>query len=92
MPRLYNDDGTNKSVALSGECLNKRRAFWVVLKCPTNLPDRGIDAVVDVHEDVLAPQSFDDFAAGDEPPLAFHQEHEEFHGNALQLDGLPSAR
>ena len=56
-----------------------------------NLADRGVDAVFDVDEHVLAPQMIGDVGARDELLPTLHQQDEEVHRLPFQLHGQPSA-
>jgi hypothetical protein len=62
---------------------------WLFRIIPENLPDLAdgtIDAVVCVEEGILAPDSFNDLLAGDQLASVHHQQKQELHGDALQLD------
>jgi len=52
--------------------------------------DGGVDAMLGVDENILAPDSRDDLVAGDELALALHQEREDLHGDFLQLEDTNS--
>jgi hypothetical protein len=51
----------NEPVSLAGDGLHETRPLWVIAKYITNLTDGGIDAVLGVEKDILAPETIYDF-------------------------------
>ena len=60
--------------------------FRIVLQDFPDLADRTVDAVVGVEEYALAPDSLDDVLSTDDLSSLFHQDHKNFHRDALQLE------
>ena len=79
-------DHGNEAVSPSGDGLHESRSLGVVLQYLANLADGGVDAVVGVEEDVLAPNPFYDLVTGHELPSSFNQEEQQLHGNSFQLE------
>src|SRR5690242_1947567 len=75
---------SGKAVALPYYGFDKAGLLRVVAKGKSDLADRRIDAVVDVDEDVLAPEAGGDLFARDQFPVASNQEDEQLHGELLQ--------
>ena len=59
--------------------------FGVVPQDLPNLANRSIDAVVGIEEDPFTPDPVDYLLAGYKLSMLRHQQQEQFHGNALQL-------
>jgi len=65
--------------------------FGIVAQDEPDLADGGVDAVLDIEENVFAPEALGDFFAGNELTLALGEKDEELHGelfdtqNALAL-------
>ena len=74
-----------KSVTSPGDGLDKARLFGIVLEDLADFPDRSIDCVIGIKEDVLAPKLFNDLFPRYQlaPPL--HQQEQDFHGDSFQL-------
>jgi hypothetical protein len=74
-----------ESVTSPGDGLDKARLFGVVLKEAADFPDRSIDCVIGIEEDVLAPKLFNDLFPRHQlaPPL--HQQAQDLHGDSFQL-------
>jgi hypothetical protein len=49
------------------------------------LPDDGVQASVDVDEDIGSPEFLDNLVAPDELTTSLHQEEQQFHGQPFQL-------
>lgn len=69
----------DEPVALARHRLHERRRVRRIAKRLANLADRGVDAGVDVDEDVLAPESIDDLAPRDELAALLDQEDQQVH-------------
>jgi hypothetical protein len=85
-------DVRDEPVAFSLNGLDESRIIRRVAQSAADLSDHGIDAGVDVDENVSPPQPVDDLLARDELAAPVHQEHQQLHGPTLDLDApaLPS--
>ena len=63
----------------------------IVRESAADLADRGINSLLYVDEDILAPQVGGDLVTGDELAAIFDQEHEQLQGKALESNGAASA-
>ena len=81
MPVAFPDE----AVSLAGDGLNEAGIFGVVFERLADFADGGVDAVLGIDEDILAPDAVDDFLTGDDGSILFHQKQEQFHGDALQF-------
>ena len=54
-----------------------------------NFPDCGVNALVNVHENVFAPERAGDLLAGYELSFVFDQEHQQLKRQSLKANGLP---
>ena len=59
-------DRRDKAIALPADGLKKSRLFGVILKNLADFANGGIDCVVGIEEDVLAPQLFHNFVPADQ--------------------------
>src|SRR6266851_1938915 len=89
LPRSFNH--SDEAVSPAGDGLYESRLLGVVLEYLANLADSGVDAVVGVEEDVLAPNPFDDLVAGHELPSGLNQEDQQLRRNPLQLQNPAGA-
>ena len=79
-------DGRDEPIPFAGNRLHERRGIRRIAKSLPDLADRGVDAGLDVHEHVLAPEPIDDVAAGDELTAALDQQDQEVHRLPPELD------
>jgi hypothetical protein len=63
----------------------------VVFQGLADFSDGGVNAVFGIDEDILAPETVDDFLAGDYATLALQKKHQQLHGDALQFQGVAVA-
>ena len=82
-------DGRDEAIALAGNRLHEDRSLRRIAQRLPDLADGGVDAGLDVDEDVLGPEPGDDVAPRDElaPPL--DQQDEEVHRLPLEPYRLP---
>jgi len=59
---------------------------WYDTEHLPNLADRTVDAVVGIEEDAFAPDSLDNFFAGDELTLLLNQDDQDLEGKPLQFE------
>ena len=78
----------DKAVPSSRDGLYETGPLGIVSKRPADFPYGGIDSVVGVYKDILAPQTFYDFLPGDDVALTLREENQQFHRDALQPDAL----
>ena len=57
-----------KAVALSHHRLQELRLLRVILQNLADFPDRGVDALLGIQEDLFAPKPFADLFSGDQFP------------------------
>ena len=62
----------------------KTRLLRVISQRRPDFADGGIDAMVNIEEDILAPEPLGDFLAGYQLATAFEQQEEQLHGEFLQ--------
>ena len=60
----------------------------VVFQGLADFADGGVDAVFGVDEDIFAPQTADDFLAGDDATLVLQKKDQQLHGDALEGNAL----
>src|SRR5712691_11665492 len=77
-------DRTYQPVAFANDCLQEPGVFWVVAQRPTNLADRGINALPGVEENILSPEFFDDLRTADELVFPLRQQDKQLHRNLFQ--------
>jgi hypothetical protein len=75
---------SGEAVALADDGLDETGFLRVIAESHADLADRGIDAVIDIDEDVLAPEAGRDFLSGDEFPVTADQQDQQLHGEFLQ--------
>ena len=76
---------------LSRNGLDEGRFVRRVAKSPANLSNRGVDAGLDVDEDVLAPQPIDDVFAGHQLTSPLDQHDQEVHRLSFEPDRAAAA-
>jgi hypothetical protein len=74
-----------KSVSLPRHSLYEARPLYIFTQRGSDLAYRRVDSVFGINEDILAPQSLDDFLTVDDLPVSFEQQDKQLHGNALEL-------
>jgi hypothetical protein len=77
--------GSDETVAFPGNGLHEARLFGIVAERLPDFADSGVDTVLGVEEDILAPDFFDDLVAADQLAIALHQKGEQVHGNLFEL-------
>jgi hypothetical protein len=85
------DDRRYETIPLPGNCLNEPRFLGVVLQNLPDLPDRAVDTVVRVEIDILPPNPFDQLFTGHNQSPLLHEELQNFHGDALNLENPTEA-
>ena len=75
----------DEAIASSGYSLYEAWLFGIVPEGLTYLAYRGVDSVLGIEEDVIAPEPGDDFFARHQVPIPLYQEDEQLHGNALEF-------
>jgi len=84
------DQRSNEAVTLARDGLYEAWLLGVIPERLPNLADGGVDAVLGVEKNVLAPDPFDDLIAGNQLTVPLHQEGEEVHGNLFELEDVVS--
>src|SRR5450631_3733068 len=74
-----------EAVSLAGDGLDEAGLVGIVAQGLADFPNRGVDAVLGIDEDVLAPEALDDFLARDDGAVFFRQQEEQFHGDAFEF-------
>jgi hypothetical protein len=77
-----------EAVAFSSLSLDEARLLGIVFQSLPDLADRGVDAVFGVDEDILTPETVDDFLAGDDTTLPLQKKDQQFHGDAFEGNAL----
>jgi hypothetical protein len=81
----------NESVSSAGHRLYEDWILRIVFQDLANLSDCGIDAVVGVKEDVLAPDPGENIVSTDQLPLSLDQQEQDLHGDSFQLQSPAGA-
>src|SRR3954464_6795651 len=76
----------DEPVSLSGHCLNKPGPVCILPEGRPYFPDRRVDPVLGIDEDVFAPKTFHYFLPGNNSSIFFDQQDEQLQGNAFELD------
>jgi hypothetical protein len=76
----------DKPVAFALDGLNETRTVGVVAQRAANLSDDRIDAAADFDEDVTTPEAVDDFVPSDDLVVTSHEQHQQLHRPALDVD------
>ena len=74
-----------KSVPSSGDSLDKARLFGIVFEDLADFSDRGIDCVIGIKKDVLAPKLLNDLFPRYQLAGPLYQQEQDFHGDSFQL-------
>ena len=80
-----------EAVASCRDRMKEARVLWIFLERQANFADCSVDAVVDVDEDVFAPNVFENLLAGDEMTLPLGQKEKDVQGDALEVHYLTAA-
>jgi hypothetical protein len=80
-----------EAVASRRNGLDEHRTLRHVAQRQPDLADRAMDARLDIHEHVFAPQPIDNLVAGYELGASLDEQDEEIHGPPLQVYGSASA-
>ena len=75
-----------KSIPPARDCLHEAWSLRVIFEHLPNFPDGGVDAVVGVKEDILAPDPFYDLLPRDELTSLLDEQEQQVHWNPLQLE------
>src|ERR1700735_1968083 len=75
----------DETISPPGYGLDKSRGFGVFPQRLANLPNSAPGAVVCIQEDIIAPDSADDFIASDDLSRALEEQKKNFQRNPLQL-------
>jgi hypothetical protein len=84
-------DRRDEAIALTGNRLDERGGVRRIAQRLADLADGGINARLDVDEDIFAPQAIDDVGAEYELTAALDEQNEKVHGLALEPDTPPLA-
>jgi hypothetical protein len=84
-------DGGDEPVAPTSDGLDKPGPLWVILQHLPNFANCGVDAVISIEKNILAPDSFDYLVAAYKLSSLFDQEKKQLHGDALQLEDAAGA-
>ena len=79
-------DGPDEPIPLGRYRLDVARVRGVVTQRPANLADRGVQGVVDVQDDIPAPDAFGDLLAEHELPAPLDEEQEHFQRDPFETD------
>jgi hypothetical protein len=74
-----------KSVTSPCDGLDKSRLIGIVFEDLADFPDRGIDCVIGIKEDVLAPKPFNDLFPRYQLARPPYKQEQDFHGDSFQL-------
>jgi hypothetical protein len=77
-----------ESIAFARYRVDKAGVVRVILQRLADFADGGVDAVFGVDEDILAPETVDDFLAGDAATLPLQKTDQQLHGDALEGNAL----
>lgn len=76
----------NEAVTLTRNRLDEARFFGIIPERKANLADGGVDSMLGVNKNILAPEALDDFISRDEIPIFAREQDEQLHGDLFQLD------
>jgi|SRR5579884_2950083 hypothetical protein len=77
-------DRGGKTVPLTDDRFYKPGRLRIVAQDETDFANGDVNAVIDIQEDVLAPEAFGYFVAGDQISASFHQQDEQLHGELFK--------
>jgi hypothetical protein len=75
----------HEAIALCRHCDYESRRIGVVSQRAPYLAHRGVDGVIDIKEEVLAPNSFENFLTRHEMSAPVDQQQQQIEGNAFKL-------
>ena len=75
---------SDEAVAFAGYSLDESWVVGVVFQGMADFSDGGVDAVFGVNEDILAPETVDDFLSGDDAALPLQKKDEQLRGDAFE--------
>src|SRR5882724_757211 len=78
-------DGCAEAVAFANYGFDEAWVFWVVAQGLPEFSDGGVDAMLGLNEDVLAPEFVDDLFACDEVAVPAGQQDQQLHGNFFEF-------
>jgi hypothetical protein len=76
--------GGGKPISFAYHGFHKTRLLWVVPQRGTDFTDSGIYAVINIEENVLAPEPLGDLLAGNQLAGPLEQQDEQLHREFLQ--------
>ena len=74
----------DEAITLPGNGLDKPRPFGIIPKGSPDFENGGVDAVLGVDKDALAPETFANLLAGNDVPVSFDQKDEQVHRDPLE--------
>ena len=77
-----------ESIAFARYRVDEAGVVRVVFQGLADFADGSVDAVFGIDEDILAPETVDDFLAGDDATLALQKKDQQLHGDALEGNAL----
>jgi hypothetical protein len=77
---------SNQPVAVARQSFYVARLIGVITKRSPQLPDGGVDGVVEIYEGVGVPQTLAEFLAGNPLPRLVHKDSENLEGQTLEWD------
>jgi hypothetical protein len=72
-------------VPFAADRLDEAGLIGIILQGLSEVADSGVDAGLGVDEDVLAPETVDDFLAGDDVGVFFGEKRQQLHRNTFEL-------
>ena len=84
------DHGGGKAVPPPHHGFYETRLLWIVPQDHADLADCRVNTVINIKEDILAPEALGDLLAGYQPAAPFDQQDEQLHGEFFQAqEALP---
>jgi hypothetical protein len=84
-------DFAHEAIAFADDRLQKLRLYRIIVKRHANFADRGIDALLDVDENIFAPQNVGNLFACDQLALVVDEQHEQLQRKAFHPEGVAVA-
>ncbi|HEY2235278.1 MAG TPA: hypothetical protein VGK01_17535 [Candidatus Angelobacter sp.] len=81
----------SEAISLANDSFNETRLFRIVPEHHADLADSGVNAVVDVEKNVLAPKAFSNLFAGYQFAVPLEQQDKQLHWKFLQAQAADSA-
>ena len=85
---IAQDHGGGKAVSLSDYGFYEARLLGVVAEGGAHFADSDVDAVLDIEENVLAPETLGNLVAGDQLTVPLEQEDEQLHGEFFHAQDI----